>query len=305
MPNTGSPSLRPIALATPRRAPSAILPGDIAALRARPEFTEAAHAFAAVIVGTYRGSPFLNRLVNDRGRFILSLLVLDMHFEALAGGPRGGLTSGRLKAQAAELGLCSPGRAGAMLATFRLLGLVTSVPDPDRRLNRLAATEKLLALHRERWRRTLEAMVGFMPEVRPGLERLDDPAFLGPFVAAFLLPFRQGWRMVDDVPELDMFVERDGGLVLALSLMETGRGAPPPPIAHLARNYRLSRSHIVGMLHEAEQAGLVSRPEPRGGGIALPALVEALEKLVAVAMLMQAQAVRRACADMEGRDRAP
>ncbi|MCJ8141516.1 hypothetical protein MKI84_01135 [Ancylobacter sp. A5.8] len=302
MPNYGSPSAFPTACA---RASSAILLADIAALRAQPAFVEATLAFAAGIVSTYSGSHLLNRLMNDRGRFVLSLLVLDMHFESLTGSARGGLTSTRLKAQATGLGLCSPGRAGAVLATFRLMGLVTSVPDPDRRLNRLAATEKLIAIHRQRWHRTLEAMAGLMPEGTQGLERLDQHAFLAPFISAFLLPFREGWRMVDDVPELAMFTERDGGMVLALSLLETGHGAPPRPIAHLARHFRLSRSHIVGMLQEAEQAGLVHRPEPRGGAIARPALIVALEKLVAVAMLMQAQAVRHACACMEQRDRAP
>lgn len=264
---------------------------DVAALRALPGFPAAARQAAAGIVATYRGSAVMNRLLNDRGRFTLSLLVLALHLEPPA---RGGLTSGRLKAQAAALGICSPGRAGAVLATFRLLGLVEAAASPDRRQRRLAATARFIEMHRRRWQALLEPMATLMPEGAEGLARLADPSFLPPYVEALLQPFREGWRLLDDVPALAPFADRDAGVVIALSLMETGHERPAPPIAHLARQFGVSRSHVLEVLRAGEEAGLVARPDPRGAALAEPALVEALGDLVACAFLMQAQAVRRA-----------
>ncbi|GAB4065350.1 hypothetical protein KHC28_02680 [Ancylobacter sonchi] len=264
---------------------------NLSALRADPRFSAAARQAAAGIVATYRGSAVMNRLLNDRGRFLLSLLVLAMDLETPEVG-RDGLTSGRLKAEAAAFGICSPGRAGAVLATFRLLRLVQAVPTPDRRVRRLAATPRFIDMHRQRWRALLEPMASFIPEGAAGLARLGDPAFLPPYVEALLLPFRAGWRLLDDVPALAPFADRDGGIVIALSLMGTLDGDPPPPLAHLARQFGVSRSHVLGVLRAGEEAGLLRRPDPRGGALAEPALGEALHDFVACAFHMQAQAVR-------------
>ncbi|MBS7544791.1 hypothetical protein [Ancylobacter oerskovii] len=266
---------------------------NLPALRADPRFPAAARQAAAGIVATYRGSAVMNRLLNDRGRFLLSLLALALHLEPPGGG-RDGLTAGRLKAEAAALGICSPGRAGAVLAAFRLLGLVEAVPMPDRRLKRLAATPRFVDMHRRRWRALLEPMAAFMPEGAAGLAGLDDPAFLPLYVEALLSPFRAGWRLLDEVPVLAPFADRDAGIVIALSLMGTAEDGTPPPIAHLARQFGVSRSHVLGMLRAGEEAGLLHRPDPRGGAVAAPALEEALRDFIACAFLMQAQAVRRA-----------
>lgn len=280
-------------------AAPAVSAGEIARLRADARFPDVALGVASAITECYRGSRILNRLLNDRGRFTLALLILNMHLEPPGEDSRSGLTATRLKAQAVELGICSAGRAGAVLAAFRLLGLVTSVPDRDRRLNRLVATDQLIELHRDRWRRILKPMALMMPEGATGLAKLDDPAFFAPFVAALLEPFMRGWRLLHDVPELAMFADRDAGVVIALSLLETGRGHPPRPIAHLAKHFGVSRSHILAMFQDAEQAGLVRRPQPRGGAVAEPPMVDALERTAAVIMLMQAQAVRDACAVLD------
>lgn len=296
---SGAISGSPVALSAgvfPESAAPAVSPEAIARLRADPRFPEVALLVASAITDSYRGSRILNRLLNDRGRFILGLLILNMHLEPPGEDARSGLTATRLKAEAVELGICSANRAGAVLAAFRLLGLVTSVPDRDRRLNRLKATDQLIALHRDRWRAIFKPMAIMMPEGAAGLAHLDDPCFFAPFVAALLQPFLKGWRLLDDVPELGMFADRDAGVVIALSLLETGRGHPARPIAHLARHFGVSRSHVLSMLQEAEQAGLVRRPEPRGGAVAEPSLFEALERTCAIVMLMQAQAVRDTCA---------
>ena len=280
-------------------APPAAQRPEWRAIREHPAFAAAARQAARGLVATYRGSAVMNRLLNDRGRFTLSLLILALHFEA-PGSRSDGLTAGRLKAEAASLGVCSPGRTGAVLGAFRLFGLIEPAADADRRVKRLAPAARFVEMHRLRWRALLQPMSGFMPEGAAGLAGIDDPAFLPLYVEALMQPFREGWRLLHDVPALAPFADRDAGIVIALSLMETSMGGPAPPIAGLAQQFGVSRSHVLAVLKAGEEAGLLCRPQARGGAVAAPALVEALYDFLAVAFLMQAQAVRRAGAAMAG-----
>ncbi|MCK0210046.1 MarR family transcriptional regulator [Starkeya koreensis] len=264
-------------------------------LRARPDFPWIARQAAIHLATAYRGNFLLTRVLNDRGRLTLALLMLQMHFEP-AGAP--GLTVGRLKAEAVALDICSPGRVGAILAAFRLLGLLAPAPDADRRRRRLIVTGRLLDVHRERWRVMLKTLSLVMPEGEAGLARLDDDAFLGPFVDALLEPLRRGWRPVYDIPELALFVDRDGGLMIAFGLFGTAPTGAPATVAGLARAYRVSRSHVVDIVQKATEAGLVRRLDPqadgRSGVVAEPALIDAMERLIATALARQASAVRHA-----------
>ncbi|QFR32202.1 hypothetical protein GBB76_03200 [Ancylobacter sp. TS-1] len=264
-------------------------------LRARPDFPWIARQAAIHLATAYRGNYLLTRVLNDRGRLTLALLMLQMHFEPPEAP---GLTAGRLKAEASALGICSPGRVAAIVSAFRLLGLVTSAPDADRRRRRLIVTGRLLDIHRERWRVLLKALALVLPEGAAGLARLDDDAFLAAFVDALLEPLRHGWRPVYDIPELELFVDRDGGLMIAFGLFGTAPSGTPVTVAGLARAYRVSRSHVVDIVQKATEAGLIRRygPEDQGrsGIVAEPALIDAMERLIATALVRQANAVRHA-----------
>lgn len=288
----------PAAAGAPGALSESLLPGEMeerARLRARPDFPWVARQAAVNLASAYRGNFLLTRLLNDRGRVVLALLMLDMHFEP---SPGPGLTAGRLKAEAAALGVCSPGRVGAVLAASRLLGLVAPVPDADRRRRRLTVTDRMLAVHRDRWRVMLNALRMVLPEGEAGLNRLDDDAFVAAYVAELLRPFRAGWRMMHDIPSMAIFADRDGGLLVALALFATGGTGRPTPVAELARAYRVSRSHVVDILQNAMQEGLVRRVEgrERGGFLAEPALTDAMEAFVATVLVRQANAVRHAMA---------
>lgn len=293
-----APRSTPVPLPQARRFEE-LMPGEIEErrrLRARSDFPWIARQAAIHLATAYRGNYLLTRVLNDRGRLTLALLMLKMHFEP----PQApGLTAGRLKSEAMALDICSPGRVGAVLAAFRLLGLVTVAPDAaDRRRRRLVVTDRLLDIHRERWRVLLRALALVLPEGEAGLGRLDDDAFLAAFVDALLEPLLHGWRPVYDIPELELFVDRDGGLMIAFGLFGTVPSGPPVTVAGLARAYRVSRSHVVDIIQKATEAGLVRRygPEDQGrtGIVAEPALVDAMERLIATALVRQASAVRQA-----------
>lgn len=270
-------------------------------LRAHPDFPAIARRVIGELERAYRDHFLLTRLLNDRARILLALLMLEMHFDP-ADAP--GLTAGRLKDEACALGLCSRGRVGAVLALCRLKGLVMPAPDSDRRRRRLAVTERMLEIHRQRWRILLRALAELAPEGALGLARLEDRAFLAEFVPALLAPLRRGWRVIHDVPALGPFPERDGGLMIAFALFEAAHLGQPVSAAQLSRNYGLSRSHVADILAKAAEEGLVIRFEPgepgtppgsrAGGHAATPALIDAIEAFVAVALARNIRAVRSA-----------
>ena len=285
------------------------MPGEAAErarLRARPDFPWIARQAAISLSDAYRGNLLLTRLLNDRGRFVLALLIFDMHLEKPEAP---GLTTGRLKAEAVALDVCSPGRVSAILAAFRVFGMIAPAPDTDGRRRRLVVTEKLMAIHRERWRTMLRTLALVMPEDgERGLRHLDDPVFLAPFVHTLLEPLRGGWRPAMDIPAIGHFADRDGGLLIALALFGVGLNGQPQSISQLARSFRLSRSHVVGIVQEAASIGLVRRAEEKGargpGVLPEPALIEAMEHFVAVALVRQMVAVRAGIAALDAQSAA-
>ena len=261
----------------------------IASLEGQPNFAAATLAAATAIVDIYQGNWWLNRLVNDRGRFILGLIIVDLHFDA-ADGP--GFTPARLQEVAGATGVCSPGRITAFLASLRLLGFLRPVTSEDRRLRRLIPTERFLAAHRERWRRLLAALAMIDPEADAALAALSDPAFMGGFAHTLVGAYRSGRRVSQFVPELLAILERDAGLTMLLSLLIADAAGQPVSITALARRFAVSRAHVLTVLREAEQAGLAIVAGSRGGYRASPELARILRRLFAVMFLLHLHAIQ-------------
>lgn len=274
-------------------------PDEIAALRRHPRFGEASTRLIAGLTGYYRGNRVLNRVLNDRGRALMGLLILDLHYN---GAAEGGLTATRLARICVETGVCSKGRVTAMLGILRLFGFLVEAPSSDGRTRRLAPTEKLLAAHRARWRHFLEALAVVSPDGRAALGRLEDPGFVAAQVGAMGAMYRAGMRVIGYVPELSRIVSRDAGVMVVLTLVREARRvgrAPHEPldvtISALAGRFSVSRGHVLSILRDAEREGLIERSGPRGEGIALrPALLDAADRFAAAGMLIHAVSVRTA-----------
>jgi len=276
-------------------------PAAVEALRAAPGLPAAARSAAAAIAELYRGHWLLNRLISDRGRFVLSLMILDLHFGGGRGAADGGLTTGRLKALTTEHGVCSPGRAGAMLASMRLFGLLAAAPSSDRRQHRLVPTERLIGMHRERLRRLFAAMAAVLPEGRRAEALIAREDFLAAHVHQMVGLYLSGLRIVEAVPATEVFAERDAGMMIAFAVLVASPpgedGGAGVAVADLARRFAVSRAHVLSVLRDAEQAGLVRRT-PGGGTTATPALVTAIEEFFATLFLLQASCVRAAEASL-------
>jgi len=252
-------------------------------------------------VALYAGNRVLNVLMNDRARALFSHVALYLHYGGA--GATSGLTVGALKDMCVTLGLCSRGRCETLLALMRGAGLFAAVATDDRRLRPLAPTDRLLALHRQRWGGHLRAMSCIRPDAERHRAALDDPAFVRSFVLALGARFVAGWRLVDQVPALASLIDRNAGVVILLSLALAGPGdgafpptAPVPlSINALANTFAVSRKHVLTLLRDAEALGLLARGGPAMSEISFLAPArEAIAQLFAAMFLYLLQAAEEA-----------
>lgn len=283
------------------RAPTPSL-AAVAALRNYPRFHVATRDFARNVIELYRGDRLLNALMSDRARALFTHAALYLHYRGTKDGEPG-LTVGAMKDFCVQLKLCSRGRCEAMLALMRGAGLFAAARNLDRRRRPLVPTEKLFALHRERWIAHLRPMQHVIPEADCWLASLDDPDFVRAFVIALSERYVAGLRLVDNAPLLEPFVDRNAGLMvlfsLALSGPADGRFPATGPVAlsinALASKFSVSRKHVLTLLRDAEQLGLLVRGGPANNEVVfLPPGREALEAFLGTSFLYFAESADEA-----------
>jgi hypothetical protein len=270
-------------------------PAAIAALRADPQFQSVMRELAGSMVARYRGNRLLNSLINDRARAVFTHGALYLHYSAAPADA--GFTVGAIKDFCVEHGLCSRGRCEATLALMRAAGYFAAAPSGDRRRRPLVPTAKLLALHRERWSDHFRAMRRVLPQGERYRNALDDPDFFKRFVLTLGAAFSGGFRLLENAPELEIFAERNAGMVILLSL---ALGGPPegpfPPVAPvplsinaLATAFAVSRKHVLTLLRDAQAEGLLERGAGSSQIRILPRARSAIEILLATICLFLAE----------------
>lgn len=271
----------------------------IAALRAHPQFPTAMRQSARSAIALHRGGGLLGWLMGDRARAIFSYVVIYLDATHDPTDPRSGVTASRVKEACAELGLCSPNRAAAMLALMRAARFVAPVEDvEDARVRRLAPTEKLRTLQNARITGQLGALALLDEKASEALRRLDDPAFETKIVLGLADYFFGGVRILQHAPELTLFAERSTGMVILLHLLLDLEEPDRPidlSIAELSRRFGVSRAHIIRLLRDAEAQGLASRVGSRGESLVLsPVCVGAAQNMVATMFALFRIAATRA-----------
>jgi hypothetical protein len=210
-----------------------------------------------------------------------------------------------MKEFCAEFGVCSPGRATAMLSLMRFAGYLAPAAASDGRLHVLVANERLIALLVERWRIHLAAMAPILPEAQAALAKLDDPTFQRGLTTAMFERFRAGFRFMTHAPELGLFGERNAGMLMLASLIAAGEAddsvppSRPVPISvsALARRFTVSRPHVLKLLNDAAGEGFIERIGAMGERIViLPRLSEASCNFFATMYLFFATCSREALA---------
>jgi hypothetical protein len=210
---------------------------------------------------------------------------------------------------ACDLGICSPGRALAMLSLMRFGGYLTPDLDVvDRRQRRLVATDKLITLFRERWRLHFAAMAPLFPDGAAMLAALDDPAFIRGVIIAMVERFRGGFRVTSRAEAMGLFGERNAGILICSYLIASGEADDTVPpsrplpisIAALARRFAVSRPHVLKLIRDAEEQGLIARSGDRV--IIKPPLADAAHDFFATMFLYFAGSARDALAGMRQRN---
>jgi hypothetical protein len=270
-----------------------------AAIAAHPAFQRAMVGLVGQISALYSGNRLLNRVLSDRGRNIFGLLVL--YLDALPPDEGGGLTAARIVALCTSTGLCSRGRAKAMLALMRWGGyLASAAPSEDRRVKPLMPQEKLIALQHKRWRLVFDAGGAFDPDLARLAPRLAEDAFAQALAVVLGDAFIAGFRPISAAMELENLVDRDGGLMVLLALLTAeAASAEPPSIADLSRRFHLSRAHVLDLLRLSEERGLVERGV-RGTGRLSPLGRDALKRFFACIFAVMSGAARVAEARLLG-----
>lgn len=254
--------------AAPSSPASVATPAAVAALRAQPGFAAAIRASAGGLVRLYHGSHLLNWLMDDRGRLLFGYFALYLHATRDPADPSSGLNPTRMRMLACDLGICSPGRALAMLSLMRFGGYLTPDFDvTDRRQRRLVATDKLINLLKERWRVHFAAMAPLFPDGAAMLAAVDDPEFTRGLIVAMVECFREGFRVTTHAEDMGLFGERNAGILICSYLMIAGEADDTVPpvrpvpisIAALARRFAVSRPHVLKLIRDAEAQGLIAR----------------------------------------------
>ncbi|MEP9350238.1 hypothetical protein [Xanthobacter sp. KR7-225] len=264
----------------------------MARIRAHPGLREAMRAAADGVVTLHDHNPLLNRILNDRGRTVFGFFVLYLDATADAGGM--GLTTARMVALCQETGLCSRGRAKALLALMRWGGyLEPAAPRGDRRARPLAPTDRMRQLFQLRWRAQFSALRALGGAAEESLALLDEPEFFTRLAVCFGSVYRAGFRLLDHAPKLATICEHDGGMLVVFALVGAARSSGrAPTVTGLARRFSLSRTHALQILRHAEGIGLVVRagmledgvPVDAGPGFALTAEGHAAVEDFVVAM---------------------
>lgn len=268
------------------RLPSAT---ELARLKSHPRFAAAVVAAAAGMADLYQGNRILNHLINDRARLVFGILALDLHFSGQPSGEQGFAATQAQQICVAH-GICSAGRAAAMIALMRFGGYLQVMPSRDRRQRLYGVTERLIAAHHERWRRLFAAIAMVGDDGAVALAALDRPAFTPAYARLLADDFRAGVRvMLDSAPELGLFAERNSGMIILFRLLADAgvdRAAVPVSISALAHRYGVSRAHVGKLLRDAELDGFLSLSESGGYRVTLaPNVVDAAHTFFATAFL--------------------
>jgi hypothetical protein len=284
-------------------------------LVAHPAMPQALRSLCEGLGGLFSSSRMLNLIAGDRGRLAIGWMTLYLDAEREPGNPGSGLTVNRFKVLCASTGLCSPGRAGAMLGVMRFAGYLEPAAHSTRGMPlQLIPTARFLAQQRLRCDKLFDALRHVATEGGDGLALMHHADFPRDFVRGAGDLFLAGARPVLQAPSLLVFARKKAGFQVLLSLILSGQheDAMPPEgtvslrIAECAKRFMVSRPQVKDVLEEAVAAGLL---QPTGMGahsyVMSAALRQDCLRFAAAALALAAVGVRAAAAAVSNRTSGP
>ncbi len=236
-----------------------------------PRFAEARDLYLREFLPLYEGDAFLARLLIESGRFLVSVVVMDLHAGQDPARRETWPTVGRLKQEMARFGLASGRQIDSIVGRLREVGFLRLLPaEADGRVRLLEPTSAMHA-HDRAWLAANYAPLTLLcpgndygPILRrePGIHAARRRAGLAlmPMVAHLFGTF----------PDILFFFNRAGGalivsaLIQAATMADPGDPHPAVPYADVGERFGVSRTQVRKLLVAAEQKGLV-RLHGRGG----------------------------------------
>lgn len=257
-----------------------------ATLVAQPRFFDACRLMVRDSVDDHFRSPIIARATRDMRRFFAGLFVLNLDAE-------GELTLATVKALCRELGLASPGRAAALLIQLRFIGFIVPAPvQRDRRARRYIPSPQMRSCFETFFRDTLKAAALIEPEVLRVADNLDDPQVYRAFLSKLALGTASLARIRTQNP-LTVFARHAAGMGIVYQIALSGdaddtfppRGPVRMSVAALARQFKVSRAHVLRMLKLAEKEGSLHRNGDDSTGVLCEPLRQTLLEFWAVQMM--------------------
>ncbi|HEX2591543.1 MAG TPA: hypothetical protein VHL34_08600 [Rhizomicrobium sp.] len=247
------------------------------AMRSHPRFRPAVRVAMAEAARLYDADPTMRRTLSDTGRGAMGFLALYLD-------ATGGLTLGRINDLMHEIDAGSRGRAAAFLIWLRMIGYIEPSNDqPDKRSRLYSPTPHMHAAISALLRKDIAALSQVVPAAAAVLPIFDQPDVFDRFLAEL------GRGIVDVIkssaPErafMRIFASRNSGNIIVQALLsssdddDTFPPSRPVPasVAALAKRFDTSRSHVLRMLRDAEDSGLLVRDAEAGTITILPAFGE-------------------------------
>jgi hypothetical protein len=219
-------------------------------------------------------------------RFMAGFFVLHLDAE-------GEVTLATIKALCREMGLASPGRATALLMQLRMIGYIVPAPvQKDRRARRYIPSPQMRACFEMFFRDTLLAAAMIEPEAQRVAENLSDPKIWRAFISK-LAKGTAGIARLNTKNPLTPFANHTAGMGVIYTIVMSGDASDtfPPSgpvrmsVAALARQYKVSRAHVLRMLKMAEREGSLHRNSDDSTGALCAPLRQTLLEYWAVTLM--------------------
>ncbi|HEY4344903.1 MAG TPA: hypothetical protein VGN05_11190 [Parvibaculum sp.] len=231
------------------------------ALQARPDYRDLMRDIAQANLDLTKDSDHLGRVLRDRGSYLIGMVALSFY------STTGELTAGVLANFCAESGICSSGRAMALVAHLRDLGeLLPETEGPAGRGQRLKPGAALVGLYRDNFYTNLRGLSAVDARGAEGMALLDNGgthALLNQLLIS-LAAAGEDFRTSPETP-LYLFTEHEGALAMIQDFVASGaRGNRPVldrvfvSVSALARRHRVSRPHVLKLFKDAQARDLLT-----------------------------------------------
>ncbi|MFG1264693.1 MULTISPECIES: hypothetical protein [Xanthobacter] len=235
-----------------------------------PDYLRARKLYCDSFLALFDRNPFLIRLLTDSSRYLLFTLSVILNANHHVDRRETWFSVGRLKQQMAAFGMTSPRHVDHLIERMQAVGFVEISQAPrDRRVKLLRLTDRMLAHDRE-WMATDYIILDTLcPRNGYAGVRNRDPAVHAAIRRQSLALLPEGARLLCEQTDFLLFFSRPGGLMVLEALFEAALSSPdgrecPFVFGDVAHRFGLSRSHVRGVMQDAEAAGFI-RLHGRGG----------------------------------------